>query len=79
MGKDVIKFTKKLGENVARLRREKELTQEQLSERMGIVKQNISRLERGGVNPTAYFIFKLSKALEVPVEEITNQEVKRSI
>jgi transcriptional regulator with XRE-family HTH domain len=68
------KFTIRLGENIARLRKSKGLTQEQLSDRVGCVKQNISRVENGGVNPTVYFLYKLSVALEVPVDEIFEQE-----
>lgn len=54
-----------VGRNLSRIRREKGLTQEQLSERSGLSQQYISGLERGGRNPTITTLFEIASALEV--------------
>ncbi len=53
-----------VGENFARIRREKGLTQEQVAERSGFSQQYLSSLERGQRNPTIITIYELSLALE---------------
>ena len=54
---------KLVGENVARLRREKGLTQEQLADVSGFSQQYISGLERGRRNPTIVTLYELAQAL----------------
>ncbi len=54
-----------VGRNVARLRRAKGLTQEQLEERSGFSQHYLSGLERGQRNPTIVTIYELAKALDV--------------
>ena len=56
---------KLVGRNVARLRREKGLTQEQLAEISGFSQQYISGLERGQRNPTIVTLYELATALGV--------------
>lgn len=56
---------KLVGANVARLRREKDLTQEALAERSGLSQQYISGLERGRRNPTVITLYELAQALGV--------------
>ena len=56
---------KLVGANVARLRREKDLTQEALAERSGLSQQYISGLERGQRNPTVITLYELAQALGV--------------
>ena len=63
-------FTKKLGKQIARLREENELTQVQLAKQCKKPKQNINRLEAGAINPSAYFLHELSKALKVPIAKL---------
>jgi transcriptional regulator with XRE-family HTH domain len=59
-----------VGDNCARLRRERGWTQEQLSERSGLSQQYISDLERGKRNPTIVTIFELAQALGVSHVEL---------
>lgn len=54
-----------VGRNFARLRREKGLTQEDVSARSGFSQQYISSLERGRRNPTVITLFELAQALGV--------------
>lgn len=56
---------KLVGRNVARLRREKGLTQEDVAERSGFSQQYLSSLERGRRNPTVITLFELAQALGV--------------
>lgn len=56
---------KLVGRNVARLRREKGLTQEDLAARSGFSQQYLSSLERGRRNPTVITLYELAQALEV--------------
>lgn len=56
---------KLVGINCARIRSEKELTQEELAERSGFSQQYISDLERGKRNPTIVTIYEIAQALGV--------------
>ena len=56
---------KLVGENTARIRREKGLTQETLAEKSGLSQQYISGLENGLRNPTIVTLFELATALGV--------------
>ena len=56
---------KTVGRNFARIRREKQLTQEQVQERSGFSQQYLSGLERGQRNPTVITLHELAQALGV--------------
>ncbi|QBX99469.1 XRE family transcriptional regulator [Rhodophyticola sp. CCM32] len=56
---------KLVGNNFARLRRKKGLTQEQVEERSGFSQQYLSGLERGRRNPTVITLYELAQALGV--------------
>lgn len=63
--------TRKLvGDNVSRIRKERGLTQEGLSEISGLSQQYISGLERGKRNPTIVTIFEIAQALNVSHVEL---------
>lgn len=55
---------KLVGDNCARLRRERGWTQEELAERSGLSQQYLSDLERGKRNPTIVTVYELALALE---------------
>lgn len=61
---------KLVGQNFARLRREKGLTQEEIEARSGFSQQYLSGLERGQRNPTVITLFELSQALGVSHVEL---------
>lgn len=69
MSNDVELFKKALGKQVARLRKEKGLTQAELSALINKDFQSISRIESGKINPSAFLILQLANALEVEVAE----------
>jgi transcriptional regulator with XRE-family HTH domain len=54
-----------VGNNFARIRREKGLTQEQVEERSGLSQQYLSGLEQGRRNPTIVTLYELAQALGV--------------
>lgn len=56
---------KLVGQNFARLRREKGLTQEEVSAKSGLSQQYISDLERGRRNPTVITLYELAEAIGV--------------
>lgn len=61
---------KLVGRNVARARRAKGLTQEQVADRSGFSQQYLSSLERGRRNPTIITIYELAQALGVEHVEL---------
>ncbi len=69
MSKDLELFKKTLGKHVARLRKEKGLTQVELSALIDRDFQSISRIESGKINPSGYLILQLANALEVEIGE----------
>lgn len=56
---------KLVGDNTARIRKEKGLTQEALAEKSGLSQQYISGLENGLRNPTIVTLYELATALGV--------------
>jgi len=66
------KFLKKLGANVARLRKEEGLSQTELALRCEKDKQSLNRLEKGRINPSAFYLQQIAAELKVPVKELLN-------
>ena len=62
-----------VGEQIRRLRREKNFTQAELAERIGINKQNISRYESGKAEPRKSTLRKLAEVLEVTTEQLLSR------
>jgi transcriptional regulator with XRE-family HTH domain len=62
---------KRLGAVVRRLRRQQDLTQEQLARRAGVTQGHLSQIETGArTNPGALIVKRLARALGVPVAEL---------
>lgn len=57
----------RVGTNLSRLRRDRQLTQEQLAELSGLSQQFISNLERGKQNATIDTLDALAHALRIDV------------
>lgn len=72
MEEDIEKFKILLGKKIKELRKIKGLTQPQLGALINKDYQDISRLENGKVNPSAFYIFQIAKSLNVPIEDIYN-------
>ena len=52
-------------EQYIKCRKEKQMTQEQLSQRTGISRPNISRFESGNYNPSLEMLVRIAEALEM--------------
>lgn len=68
---------KMLGECVASLRRERNLTQEQLAERAGVSRNHIADIELGARNTGAWSLILVARALDVPPSELFRPFDKR--
>ncbi len=60
----------KLGENLKRIRSEKNITQSKLAEILDVDRSFVSNIENGKTNPTLSTITKLAKALDVQIEKL---------
>lgn len=56
--------------NLKKYRQLKELTQEQLAEKVGVRRETIMRLEKAQYNPSLKLAVDISRVLDVPIEEI---------
>jgi transcriptional regulator with XRE-family HTH domain len=65
-----------LGRNVLRIRKSKNLTQEELAEMSGFSQQYISGLEKGQRNPTVVTVYELSLALGVNYIELLKPDTQ---
>jgi transcriptional regulator with XRE-family HTH domain len=66
-------FNKQLGAFVRHKRLELKLNQPQLGDRVGIDFQYISRVERGLIAPTLFWLSKLSTALDMSLEDFVRE------
>lgn len=70
MSEDVKLFKQALGRRISSLRKEKGLTQSELSSLINKDFQSISRIENGKINPSAFLIYQIAQALEISVGDI---------
>lgn len=63
-------FIKLLGERVRYIRKEQGLSQEQLGEKAGLSEKYIGQVERGEKNLTIDSLFKISRGLNLALEEL---------
>ena len=62
----------KIGKYISMLRKEKNLTQEELAEIIGVSSKTISRQKVGDNIPDTNFLYELSKKFGVPTQDILN-------
>lgn len=65
-----------LGENILKLRKKQGLSQEQLGEQVEVTRQTISNWELGETTPNPNQLKLLSKALNVSIDDLLENEVK---
>lgn len=63
-------FLNNLGKHIAQLRVSKQLTQAELAFMCEKDMQSISRLERGKINPSIYFLQEIASAFEIPLAQL---------
>ena len=66
----------KIGGFLRELRKEKELTQEQLAEKFGVSSRSVSRWENGNTMPELGILVELADYYEVDIKEIIDGERK---
>lgn len=64
------KVLENLGKNIKRYRLEKELTQEELANKVGVHQTYIGKLEIGKINPSTKKLFQISRALGIKLSNI---------
>lgn len=65
-----------LGENILKLRKQQGLSQEQLGAKVNVTRQTISNWELNETTPNPKQLKLLSKALNVSVDEMLNNDIK---
>ena len=63
-------FLIRFGENLKALRKSKNFTQSELANDLGIEISQISRIERGIIITSSYNIYRISKTLNIEVEDL---------
>ena len=56
--------------NVEKIRKLRDLSQEQLGEALGVSRQTIISIEKGKYNPSLDLAFRMARFFETPIEEI---------
>lgn len=67
-------FAKTIGKRIKALRIEKQFTQIQLSDKLGIEDSALRRIESGRTNPTLKTLVKISEALGINLSELVSKE-----
>jgi len=70
------KETMSLGENIRRIRNQKGLSQENVSDVMGPKREYLSKIENGHLaNPTYFTLLNIAKGLEVEITELVDLSI----
>ncbi len=64
----------KIGRNIERLRRQRELSLDNLAERSRVSKAMLSQIEKGRVNPTIGILWKIAEGLNVQLRDLISME-----
>ena len=68
----MVNINKKLGSKIRELRKERELTQEDLAYKAGLDYSYINQIENGKRNPSMEAVEKIAKALGVKVQTLVS-------
>ena len=72
-------FLVSLGSRLRRIRKQKGLTQQSLSDLCDIEKAYLSRIESGITNPTVLTLLKMSKTLNIEINDFFHSGEEQSI
>lgn len=64
-----------ISDNIKRIRKENNLSQEELAEKLGVSRQSVSKWESGQAYPEMDKIIDISKKFNISIEELFNQNV----
>lgn len=76
MAPDDKAFYQQMGQRIATLRKEHNLTQQQLAEALGIAQQTLAHYEGGHLRIAVAMLPPLAKLLSVTIEELIGEEPK---
>jgi transcriptional regulator with XRE-family HTH domain len=65
-------YTKLLSTKLKEVRKSKKITQQELAERAGLHLTYVGHLELGKYHPTVFVMWKIAKALNVSMSELTD-------
>jgi len=68
--KEKTELLKRFGQQLKRVREEKGISSAELGRLTYIDKPHITRLEKGGTNPTLTTLIKLAEALDIEIHEL---------
>jgi transcriptional regulator with XRE-family HTH domain len=63
------KFLTQLGARIAKLREERGISQSELAHAIGKDQQSIQRIEKGRINPSAFYLHELAQGLNVDMSD----------
>ena len=69
MNKELQTFLKQLGENIARLRKEKGFAQTDLADELEMDRANLRRIEAGRTSPGTSTLFRISTVLKIEMKD----------
>ena len=64
------KFSRLVGQNIRQQRESRGLSQEELAHRSGLYRTYVGHLENGRYLPSSLILWKLAKALKLPVQKL---------
>lgn len=65
------------GENIKRIRKDMNITQEEMAKRIGISQSYIADIERNRKNISLAVIMKFSKGLNISINELINDDIEQ--
>ena len=71
--------SKKTGELLAKLRKEKGLTQNELAEKLFVSYQAVSQWENGNTNPDVSIIPNIADTFEISIDELFGRKTKKEV
>ena len=64
-----------IGKTIAELRKEKGWTQVELAEKLQVSDKAVSKWERGLIEPTLTFLWRLADVFEITLDELVGRKV----
>lgn len=66
-----------IGKNIRRFRNEKNMTQDQLAEKLSVTRQAVSNWENGKTQPDVETLRKIAEVLKVTLEDLIHDKPKK--
>lgn len=70
MGKEIEEIKVGVGQKIREFRKLKNLTQKELAEKAGVSRDGVIKLEKGNLNFSIEFIYKISEVLDINVFDL---------